>query len=83
MDFYTAHVIARLEHEDKLRRMPRVYDFGGPVQVTEPRWAVRQILRLLNGARHVLVSTAYRPSQGQGISAGTSGVQTKTQEIPC
>lgn len=86
MDYYTANLIAQTEHRERIQNAElrsRVYDFGGPVVVYQPTWIVRQALRLVNGVKSGLVDLTNRKPQDQEISAGTSGVQTITQEIPC
>ncbi|CAG1772134.1 hypothetical protein BAC2_02194 [uncultured bacterium] len=83
MKEYQAIVLARLEQEAKVRSMRRVYDYGVPVVEVQPRWDVLQVRRLARGLKSGLVAMASRIMTGHSPSAATSGVQTKTQEIPC
>ena len=47
-NYYMIHEIGRLEHEERVRSLTPIPDFGGPAITNEPRWALRQIALLLH-----------------------------------
>ena len=72
MDYYSAHVIARLEHAQRIRSLPRVEEFGLPQVVSQrlPLWQMLQRWLRQQGSR--LVVMAKRMLQQPSASASDS-----------
>ena len=51
MDQYGLHRVARIEHEQMVRSLPAVPEYGSYV-IYHPGWAERQARRLLGALKH-------------------------------
>ena len=70
-NYYMIHEIGRLEHEERVRSVPCVPEFGGPAITNEPRWLSRQARRLRSALPDGLAMLRER-MQGQSDLPGRS-----------
>lgn len=82
MDFYTAHLIALLEREQRIRSLPKVPEYDTPMRVRQPRWVWRLALRLMYALGNGLVTMGKRMTQGQNIAIDAPLVEPKSREVP-
>jgi hypothetical protein len=65
---YSVHQIARLEHEERVRSLAPVSEFGRPMKASRPAWILRQVGRLLYALGSRLASLGERMKFGRDIS---------------
>jgi hypothetical protein len=65
---YSVYQIARLEHEQRVRSLAPVSEFGSPMKVSRSGWIIRQAGRLLYALGNRLASLGERMKYGREIS---------------
>ena len=77
MNEYNAMMIARAEHEQMSRSLPRVSEFGENVLSEQPGWVSQQAGRILCTVGNGLTSLGERLEHGRTVLAEAT---TSTQE---
>lgn len=69
---YMIHVIARLEHEERIRSLQRVAEYDLPLKVNQPNRILRLANRLIYGLGSNLVSLGERLQPRHDLPATAS-----------
>ncbi len=65
---YSVHMLARMEHEQMIRSLAPVPEYGEPVMADQPRWVSKQTGRLFHALESGLASIRERMKRGRDMS---------------
>jgi hypothetical protein len=82
MDYYSVTLMTRMEHQMRMRKLKLMMDYAGPIEVSQSNWVARQFQRVLPLLRNGLAVVSKRIVRGQYMSAASTNLQTKGQEVP-
>lgn len=68
MDLYTAHLMGRVEHKERMREAARIR-LVKAASVSQPRWTVRQFRRLLKVTGNGMIAVGKRMMPAQQIDS--------------
>jgi hypothetical protein len=81
MDYYSAHVMARLEHKQRMRFASRVRELDVPTTDSQPRWIRQKVLRLLNLLGTGLIAAGKRMTLEHDIAIRAYHTDSQGQHV--